>query len=86
MSTGIKNGKHHTFNIYIAVLFFLFITAPTILSSANGIKNEKYRVIVIDAGHGGKDPGRWVPEAVRKMLLWQLLLKLANIFNRISRM
>jgi N-acetylmuramoyl-L-alanine amidase len=57
MSTGIKNGKHHTFNIYIAVLFFLFITAPTILSSANGIKNEKYRVIVIDAGHGGKDPG-----------------------------
>jgi N-acetylmuramoyl-L-alanine amidase len=57
MSTEIKNGKHHTFNIYIAVLFFLFITATTISSSANGIKNEKYRVIVIDAGHGGKDPG-----------------------------
>jgi N-acetylmuramoyl-L-alanine amidase len=57
MSTGIKNGKHHTINIYIAVLFFLFITATTISSSANGIKNEKYRVIVIDAGHGGKDPG-----------------------------
>jgi N-acetylmuramoyl-L-alanine amidase len=57
MSTEIKNVKHHTFNIYIAVLFFLFITATTISSSANGIKNEKYRVIVIDAGHGGKDPG-----------------------------
>jgi N-acetylmuramoyl-L-alanine amidase len=57
MSTGIKNGKHHTINIYIVVLFFLFITATTISSSADGIKNEKYRVIVIDAGHGGKDPG-----------------------------
>jgi N-acetylmuramoyl-L-alanine amidase len=57
MSTGIKNGKDHTVNIYTAILFFLFIILPTILSSANGIKNEKYRVIVIDAGHGGKDPG-----------------------------
>jgi N-acetylmuramoyl-L-alanine amidase len=57
MSTGIKNGKQHTYNIYKAILFFLFIAIPFLLSSADGIKKEKRWVIVIDPGHGGKDPG-----------------------------
>lgn len=57
MSTGIKNGKHHAFNIFKVILFFLFIAASAISSFASGIKKEKGWVIVIDAGHGGKDPG-----------------------------
>ena len=57
MSTVIKNGKLHTNNIYIAkliipVLFFIIHFRFCI-----SFKNDKGWVIVIDAGHGGKDPG-----------------------------
>ena len=57
MSTGIKNGKHHTFNIYKAILFFIFIVVTIVSSLATGFKNGKGWIIVIDPGHGGKDPG-----------------------------
>jgi N-acetylmuramoyl-L-alanine amidase len=57
MSTGIKNGKHHTINICKVILFFLFIATPAISSFSRIIKDEKKWVIVIDAGHGGRDPG-----------------------------
>jgi N-acetylmuramoyl-L-alanine amidase len=57
MCTGIKNGKHHTFNIYVSILLFLFGIINSIAVSASGPKTEGKWVIVIDPGHGGKDPG-----------------------------
>ncbi len=57
MSTGIKNGKLHTNNIYIVKLIFLFIAFIIVSGSTSALKNDKGWVIVIDAGHGGKDPG-----------------------------
>jgi N-acetylmuramoyl-L-alanine amidase len=57
MSTGIKNGKHRTINIYKAILLSLFIVTTIISSLAGGVQNEKKWVIVIDPGHGGRDPG-----------------------------
>jgi N-acetylmuramoyl-L-alanine amidase len=58
MSTGIKNGKHHTINIYsikliLPLLLFTFVTT----SGSENTKEDKKWVIVIDAGHGGKDSG-----------------------------
>lgn len=57
MSTGIKNGEPYTFNIYSAILFFLLFFVLNIPSSANDIPDSRKRVIVIDPGHGGRDPG-----------------------------
>lgn len=58
MDTGIKNGKHHTNNISILKLLFLIsVTYIVALSSFASPAGEKDWVIVIDAGHGGKDPG-----------------------------
>ena len=57
MSTGINNVKHHTINIYIVKLIFLISVLINFSGTAIAIKNEKGWIIVIDAGHGGKDPG-----------------------------
>ncbi len=57
MSTGIKNGKQHTNNIYSIKLIFLFLLLLCGSTSGADRKNDKGWVIVIDAGHGGRDPG-----------------------------
>jgi len=57
MGTGIKNGKQHTFNICISSLLFLFIAINSLDASKNGPKTVGKWIIVIDPGHGGRDPG-----------------------------
>jgi N-acetylmuramoyl-L-alanine amidase len=57
MSSGINNVKLHINNIYRAQLIFLFVTCIISSGSASVLKNNKGWVIVIDAGHGGKDSG-----------------------------
>jgi N-acetylmuramoyl-L-alanine amidase len=60
MSVDIKNWKLHTFIIYISKVIFLF--SPFLLflnlySATPGPKNDGNWIIVIDPGHGGRDPG-----------------------------
>ncbi|MCX6333671.1 MAG: N-acetylmuramoyl-L-alanine amidase [Bacteroidia bacterium] len=57
MSTGIKNGKVHTINIYGMILIFLFLIPSISYSSSINPKANGKWLIVIDPGHGGMDSG-----------------------------
>jgi N-acetylmuramoyl-L-alanine amidase len=57
MSIRIKNGKLYTYNICKAKLIFIILITIHVSASGTGTRYDKNWVIVIDAGHGGKDPG-----------------------------
>lgn len=55
MCTVYKNGKHYSFYIY-SIAFLLFFTLDNIYAPPVP-KTERKWVIVLDPGHGGRDPG-----------------------------
>jgi N-acetylmuramoyl-L-alanine amidase len=57
MSTGFKNGKHCTNHIHLTKLVFLLSLLNCLPVASSTARGDKNWVIVIDAGHGGKDPG-----------------------------
>lgn len=57
MSKGIKSRKLHTNTIYDFRLKSLILVLIIFSLSSSSLKNNKNWVIVIDAGHGGKDSG-----------------------------
>jgi N-acetylmuramoyl-L-alanine amidase len=75
MRTGIKNGKQHTFNICVSLLLILFIAINTAAASGNGPKTEGKWIIVIDAGHGGRDPGALGSFSMEKNVTLAIALK-----------
>ena len=57
MSPEIKNVKLSTFYLHIANVFFIFFIFLNLSASVPDPKNNGNWVIVIDPGHGGRDPG-----------------------------
>lgn len=56
MTAVFKNGKLHTINIY-SIKNILLILITLFFAPLSGFSQENQWVIVIDPGHGGKDPG-----------------------------
>lgn len=75
MDTGIKNVKHHTINIYSIKLFSIFLVLTISAASASVVKDQKKWVIVIDAGHGGRDSGAQGAISYEKNIALAIALK-----------
>jgi len=75
MRTGIKNGKLYTINIYTAFLFLLFCVPLLSNASLPNPKTNGKWVIVIDPGHGGRDPGAVGAHSYEKNINLAIALK-----------
>jgi len=75
MGSDYKNGKERTNYIYMLKLLFAAILMFIISAWQPGDTNEKSWVIVIDAGHGGKDPGAVGTNSKEKNIALSIALK-----------
>jgi N-acetylmuramoyl-L-alanine amidase len=82
MSTGIKNGKVGSNNIYRIKLIFLSLVFIVVSDSVSALKNDKSWVIVIDAGHGGKDPGASGSFSAEKKITLAIALKTGEYIEK----
>ena len=82
MSTVIINGKEHTFNIYSVILISLILVLLSCIADAATLKNGKGWVIVIDAGHGGKDPGAKGSFSYEKNITLAIALKTGEYIEK----
>ena len=57
MSTTVKNGKHRTNYMTLLILMIPGLFASVLTCFSQSQSTQKMWTVVIDAGHGGKDPG-----------------------------
>jgi N-acetylmuramoyl-L-alanine amidase len=82
MSTGVKNGKHHTNNMCMLKILFLHALLIVSASKVSASGGDKNWVIVIDAGHGGKDPGALGSFSAEKNITLAIALKTGSYIEK----
>jgi N-acetylmuramoyl-L-alanine amidase len=82
MSKRINNGKLHTINIYRGKLIFLITIFIFFSGYIFARSNDKNWVIVIDAGHGDKDPGALGSMSYEKNITLAIALKTGEYIEK----
>ena len=82
MSTGIKNGKPHTIDMFKLELLLLLILPLFFTSNSSATGKDRNWVIVIDAGHGGKDPGALGSFSSEKNITLAIALKTGSYIEK----
>ena len=82
MIAAIKNGKLHTINIFCIRFIFPVLILITLKASAIYSPDGKEWVIVIDAGHGGRDPGALGSHTREKDINLAIALKTGNYIEK----
>ncbi len=70
------------FCLFSLLLTLVFITSTTVKAQSNLDKEYKIRTIVIDAGHGGKDPGAMAGGYKEKDIVLSIAKKLGALIEK----
>ena len=82
MVTETKNGKHYTNNINTLILFIIVLISMNILGLANVSEVKSSYIIVIDPGHGGRDPGAVGSNSFEKNITLAIALKTGEYIEK----
>jgi len=82
MGTETKNGEHCTNNINIIILFIIALISININCLADVPGKKEGYTIVIDPGHGGRDPGAVGSFSYEKDIVLSVALKLGEYLQK----
>jgi N-acetylmuramoyl-L-alanine amidase len=82
MSTESKNGKHCTNNINIIIRLIIVLLSMNLQGFADGPGKKDSYVIVIDPGHGGRDPGAVGSYSYEKNITLAIAIKTGELIEK----
>jgi N-acetylmuramoyl-L-alanine amidase len=82
MGTGTKYGKHCTNNINNLILVFIALFAVNYRLYSHTEGNKETYIIVIDPGHGGRDPGAVGSSSYEKNITLAIALKTGEYIEK----